>query len=643
MVIYLGSFTNNKNRTRRAHFPRVPTTVDTTPYSGQIRNLGYHNLSTSRILTGEESLVLSLGLGFIPTPPSDKDDTFLESFTIFEKKVRLQKEILSKEPFLSLKDSIIPIKGRTPSTFNPLKASSTIEQYLDEARANLLSSLVNNPLSSLQRQRVNYPSFFKHTINELRSDEDIVIAPSDKNLGLCIIDRLWYLEAANKHLSNTLTYKRITEEPIVQDIYTQLRNILHEADVLFSGNNGKLTTLAGYLLTLENDLSVRLCKFYLLIKIHKSPISSRPICSNVNYITWHASKYLDFVLKPYMVTAPSYIKNSQTLVKLLDIKKFPTTTFLLEADVENLYPSIPIVEGLSRLHSFLVYRRMADSQINLVVRLAEWILQNNFCTFNGTTYLQIQGTAMGTPFAVVYACIFLSSIETEVFARITTRPFYPLFYKRYIDDIVGVFHSGEAASQFINVFNSISPSINLTFIVDEFSVHFLDITLYKGPRFSSDMILDIKLYQKEINKYVYLPPNSFHSKSTFRGIILSELRRYRINCSDDNEFELVKAQFLSRLLDRGHVLANISEIFQTCFNRASLLDSINRTVSATEHPLVFTCTRSPRALKLNLKDCLAYPNYLFNDCHASLIFKGVAPIISYRSTASISSLLVNKL
>ena len=64
----------------------------------------------------------------------------------------------------------------------------------------------------------------------------------------------------------------------------------------------------------------------------------------------------------------------------------------------------------------------------VLVRLAEWVLQNNSCTFNGTTYLQIQGTAMDTPFAVVYVCIFLSSIEMEVFAKITNRLFSPLFY-----------------------------------------------------------------------------------------------------------------------------------------------------------------------------------------------------------------------
>ena len=93
----------------------------------------------------------------------------------------------------------------------------------------------------------------------------------------------------------------------------------------------------------------------------------------------------------------------------------------IEASSSHLHPSIPIVKGHSILHSFLIYRRMADSRINHVVRLAEWVLQNNFCTFNGTTYLQIQGTAMGTPFEVVYACVFLSSTEMEVLAKITNR------------------------------------------------------------------------------------------------------------------------------------------------------------------------------------------------------------------------------
>ena len=609
----------------------------------QIKNPGFHNLTNSRGISPQESMVLSCGLNFIPTPSSPPDSAILADFTKFARTVRLKKWLLCKAPSIP---TSLPLKRRKESSFEPPVASMQIENYLQNAEAKLLTALDKSSHKKSSHSLNNFPPWFYNTIKELRSDKDIMITATDKNLGLAVVDTSWYVNAALGHLQNTLSYRAVSSAPLLQEFYFSLRKILERYGLLLR-KDGTLSSLASYLLTLEGSPKVKLCKFYLLKKIHKSPISTRPICSNTNYVTWHVSKYLDEVLKPLMINASSYVTNSQSLVSALEKRVFPSTCILLEADVDNLYPSIPINEGLRRLSSFL--HRSSDfvhQKIALVIDLSRWILQNNYCTFEDKVYQQIQGTAMGTPFAVVYACIFLTSVECEVFSTISSNLSRPIFYKRYIDDIFAIFSSELAADNFVSAFNSISPSLHLTAKANGTGANFLDVTLFKGNRFTSTNILDVTLYQKPINKYVYLLPTSFHAKSVFRSFILGELRRYRINCSDDNDFLIKKNLFFDRLLARGYRPNEILKLFETVHDRQEILQHIRgnkRPISrATLNP-VFVTTRAPSTLALPLRDCLSYPPSLFSDIHSSIIFSGNAPIVAFKGTKSLGEELRNRL
>ena len=66
-----------------------------------------------------------------------------------------------------------------------------------------------------------------------------------------------------------------------------------------------------------------------------------------------------------------------------------------------------------------------------------------------------------------------------------------------------------------------------TITIDKFKfgiyeVDFIDLFIYKGKEF---FILYISLFQKEENKYMYIPSKSKHLKHTIRNFILGELRR----------------------------------------------------------------------------------------------------------------------
>lgn len=87
----------------------------------------------------------------------------------------------------------------------------------------------------------------------------------------------------------------------------------------------------------------------------------------------------------------------------------------------------------------------------------------------------------------------------------------PLHYYRFLDDIWGVWtHSEEEFTVFLHTLNHHNSSIQLKATLDSNSVNFLDTTTVKGPKFSLNNQLDIKLYFKETDTHAFLHKDSYH-------------------------------------------------------------------------------------------------------------------------------------
>ena len=78
-----------------------------------------------------------------------------------------------------------------------------------------------------------------------------------------------------------------------------------------------------------------------------------------------------------------------------------------------------------------------------------------------------------------------------------------------------------------------------TITIDKFkygnNVDFMDLYVFKGDRFFVDGKFDVSVFQKEENKYMYIPAKSGHQTHTINNFILGELRRYvRFNTLEKN-------------------------------------------------------------------------------------------------------------
>ena len=56
------------------------------------------------------------------------------------------------------------------------------------------------------------------------SNPDVVIMTANKNLGLVILGREWYVKEGNRQLSDEVVYKQVGSEPL-DELYSRLEHI----------------------------------------------------------------------------------------------------------------------------------------------------------------------------------------------------------------------------------------------------------------------------------------------------------------------------------------------------------------------------------------------------------------------------------
>ena len=94
----------------------------------------------------------------------------------------------------------------------------------------------------------------------------------------------------------------------------------------------------------------------------------------------------------------------------------------MTADVVGLYPSMLHEAGLQAREEALENKNHKQISTDKLVKMAQFVLKNNFFEFNNDVFRQISGTATGTKFALPYACIFMDQTETKFLRTQSHQP-----------------------------------------------------------------------------------------------------------------------------------------------------------------------------------------------------------------------------
>ena len=149
--------------------------------------------------------------------------------------------------------------------------------------------------------------------------------------------------------------------------------------------------------------------------------------------------------------------------------------------------------------------------------------------------------------------------------KLSSRSFVKtfVFYRRYIDDIFGIWECHPDPIEDEAQWNAFKASLNdyhgLKWDTSPLikSVDYLDLTIQiKGDR------LVTTLYEKALNRYLYLPPHSCHPPGCITGLILENTHRIYTLCSDPADISHKLQLFYERLRNRGYQRKQIHPIFE---------------------------------------------------------------------------------
>ncbi len=118
-----------------------------------------------------------------------------------------------------------------------------------------------------------------------------------------MVDREWYKAEALRQLNDPEVYTLQTVDPNLTQVYKSLRDILSRHGMLMKARG--LGDIATFMLKGQIEKTAQLPKFYLIIKVHKTPIVGRPICASIDTITYNASRWLDIIVQPLLRHIPA--------------------------------------------------------------------------------------------------------------------------------------------------------------------------------------------------------------------------------------------------------------------------------------------------------------------------------------------------
>jgi hypothetical protein len=248
----------------------------------------------------------------------------------------------------------------------------------------------------------------KQAIQELNKNPHIIVKPADKGGATVIQNTTDYITEAHRQLSDTKFYLNLGEENKTEHHNIEIQKLIDQLVI-----SGEIHPSVGSYLILQKPRTPQL---YLLPKIHKGtfPTPGRPVVSANDSPTERISAFVDFFLNPLTKLSRSYIKDTTHLLQLLrESGNLPANTLLVTLDVTSLYTSIPNYEASVAVYKLLrEHRDEEDKPANKnLVKMLDMVLKYNNFQFNGTNYLQVGGTAMGTRVAPSLANTFMDDFE----------------------------------------------------------------------------------------------------------------------------------------------------------------------------------------------------------------------------------------
>lgn len=531
-------------------------------YFNRPTNMAFHDLTTKEHPPKNLRSLLGLSLKFIPTPRYNVPWSYYSDKTLprMNRDLRIKAYMADKindddednfNARLYVRSNWEPPEHLFPF---PRELPRRIKAFESHLRRTVKPEPGNKNLLPHQRRALNY----------LRNQTTFLVVQCDKNLGPAVIEREEYIRLVIRdHLSDESTYLRLS----AADAKTLAVQIKATLESWISRYKSSLTKderrfFKHHLATNEDPFAT----FYATMKVHKSPLKTRPIVSCSGSLLEAIGIWVDDKLQAIARSQRSYFKSSFDLKKELLSLRLPPNCLLFTADAQSMYTNIPTDRALMFIGRYLRSQHFDGVPIEALMEALRLVMKNNVFTFGDTTWKQLTGTAMGTPPAPPWATIYMALNEEQFLPRFESH--LPL-YRRFIDDIIGIWRVTDPTTneatwiQFQTALND--PVYKLTWDVSPPSlrVNFMDLTISL-----TDSGIQTTLYEKPLNLHLYIPSHSCHPPGLLSGMVHGMMFRIHTLCTDNDDRRARTREFFRQLQRRGYQPRQLRPLFVKALRRA---------------------------------------------------------------------------
>ena len=497
--------------------------------------------------------LLGLGLSYClqtPKPTNNLDDTLSRfendvrriSFFKHNPQPEEDKDVITYIPGMYIKSDWIP-----PPSVDP-----DIESCISDFRSELQTHQAR-----YQQPRPSNLSPRQWSVSKSLKFHDVFISiEADKNLGGCFLLRDTYISRGiTEHLGDTNIYKPLTK----LQANNKLKFINRKISVFISKRQDEMSPAEShFLLESLHKHQDNMARFRMSLKAHKTPWKMRPIVCCAGTALNNVSQWLDYwlqQLKPYI---PTYIRDSSNLLDLLaSLGPLPPGAKVFTADANSMYTNIDTTHAIRVISAWLddLNNNVPKGfPLEAVKEAMILVTRSNLFEYGDIFFLQLLGTAMGTSAACMWATIYYAVHEIGILI-----PKYQnnlLLFKRFIDDIFGIWIDDGTIDAWENFKADTDNFGILTWEFEEpsQSVAFLDLTIS-----IEDNHITTKTYQKALNLYQYIMPQSNHPPNMMKGILYSLMRNYHRQNSKYNDYKDMATKLYNRHVNRGWDRATIKQ------------------------------------------------------------------------------------
>jgi hypothetical protein len=471
------------------------------------------------------------------------------------------------------------------------KIDKSVQLILESGWTELNSLLSNVPYLDRNDRSVDVES--KDAL-EWCFENDVLIKPTDKNLGTALVSTAWYEQKVDTFILNNKGYQIITEDEArtyIQRTVTRIRSLCIENGTTQEFANDLPKFLGSRLPPVReefgivlpdkwDEIIVSLPIFNGLPKIHKTPWGIRPVIPCHSVVQGPVSEFLSVILKTLLADHPQILTSTKELVHCLETAtadklrrlspvQWRNNVYICTADIEGFYTNVPIQDCRAKLRD-LVMDHFRDGDKRSTRVKADFIdelfsTQQDDLIFKAKIggiweiVRQVDGLAMGMPAAPDVANLFAAWYEKRLPAEFQRRC---LLFKRYIDDIICIVRA-DSLDHCEQVLRDYSiPGLKLNWEISETNAVFLDLDIWRSP-FSRDQRLRYRPYRKPMNNFERLPWCTGHALQLLRGAFRSEVYRFAVASYSTHVFNEELVWLKDLYISRGYPPATVMNWIQS--------------------------------------------------------------------------------